>query len=117
MRIIPTEGLAVQTLSDRKGAVALDIAVTPELEKEGIARDIIRLIQTTRKDVDLNISDRIALTLDVSDCVRDAVTIHKALIGEHTLADSIEFGNTDACAAKREHELNNETVHIGVSKI
>ena len=69
MRLIPTEGLAVQTLADRDGAVALDTNVTPDLEREGLARDVVRLIQTSRKEADLNIADHIRLTIAASDTV------------------------------------------------
>jgi isoleucyl-tRNA synthetase len=43
--------------------VALDTTVTPELHAEGVARDLVRLVQQARKDADLDVTDRIALTL------------------------------------------------------
>ncbi|MDP3208454.1 MAG: DUF5915 domain-containing protein, partial [Rhodoglobus sp.] len=49
------------------GFVILDTAMTPDLEAEGLARDIIRAIQDTRKSAGLDVSDRIALTVTGSD--------------------------------------------------
>ena len=46
------------------GFVVLDTAVTPELEAEGVARDLVRAVQQARRDAGLEVSDRIAL--DVS---------------------------------------------------
>ena len=49
------------TLKGAAGLVVLDTAVTPELELEGRARDLIRQIQQARRDAGLDVSDRIAL--------------------------------------------------------
>ena len=45
------------------GFVILDTAVTPELAAEGLARDVVRAVQKGRRDADLDVSDRIALSL------------------------------------------------------
>ena len=45
------------------GFVVLDTAVTPELEAEGVARDLVRAVQQARRDAGLDVSDRIALSL------------------------------------------------------
>jgi len=56
------------------GFVLLDTATTPELEAEGLARDVIRAVQETRKNADFDVSDRIALVLDFADAAEaDAV--------------------------------------------
>src|SRR5690606_23283204 len=47
------------------GFVLLQTALTPELEAEGYARDLIRLIQDERKNAGLNVGDRIVLTAHV----------------------------------------------------
>ncbi|GMA36983.1 hypothetical protein GCM10025876_31870 [Demequina litorisediminis] len=56
------------------GFVLLETALTPELEAEGYARDVIRVIQDTRKAEGLQVSDRIVLTLTVPADRVDAVT-------------------------------------------
>jgi len=117
MRLIATEGLAVQTLSDRDGAVALDTSVTPELEREGLARDVVRLIQTTRKEADLNIADHIRLTIAASDTVKAAVEAHREFVSEQTLADEIVFGDASAEAFAVEHDVDGGKIVIGVQKV
>ncbi len=47
----------------RGGFVVLDLALTPELEAEGVARDLVRAVQQARRDAGLDVSDRIALTI------------------------------------------------------
>ena len=49
------------------GFVLLDTATTPELEAEGLARDVIRAVQETRKNAGFDVSDRISLELDFAD--------------------------------------------------
>ncbi len=70
------------------GFVVLDTGLTPELESEGLARDLVRAVQQARRDAGLDVSDRIALTLGGSDAVVSAATTHEALIAEETLATS-----------------------------
>jgi isoleucyl-tRNA synthetase len=68
------------------GFVLLDTTITPALEAEGFARDIIRLVQDERKNAGLDVSDRIRLTLTVPEERLAAVAAHRALISRETLA-------------------------------
>jgi isoleucyl-tRNA synthetase len=67
------------------GFVILDGDVTPELEVEGAARDLIRAIQQTRKDSGLDVSDRIRLTIAGDDATLAAIAAHEELIKSETL--------------------------------
>lgn len=67
------------------GFVILDGNLTAELEVEGRARDLIRLIQQTRKDSGLDVSDRIRLTISADSDTLAAVSSHEALIKSETL--------------------------------
>jgi isoleucyl-tRNA synthetase len=80
---------AVAFLGDG-GFVVLDTAVTPELEAEGLARDVIRAVQQARKDADLDVSDRITLTIVGDPAAVDAVSTHRELIAGETLATALE---------------------------
>ncbi|GGD15215.1 isoleucine--tRNA ligase [Nocardioides daphniae] len=68
------------------GFVVLDTRVTPELAAEGIARDVVRAVQQARKDAGLEVSDKIALTLDGDEAVRAAVVAHESLIAAEVQA-------------------------------
>ena len=81
-------------LSTQDGLVELDLTVTEELRLEGIMRDVVRLIQQSRKTADLAITDRITLYLHSdSDAVTRAVTAYNNHICEQTLADDAIFTN------------------------
>ncbi|HEX4091708.1 MAG TPA: isoleucine--tRNA ligase [Trebonia sp.] len=71
------------------GLIALDTAVTPELAAEGIARDVIRVIQQARRDASLDVSDRIALVVGADDPVASAVRAHADFIAVETLATAL----------------------------
>jgi len=72
------------------GFVVLDTAVTPDLEAEGLARDVIRVVQQARKDAGLDVSDRIALTVVGDPAAVDAVAAHRDLIAGETLATTLD---------------------------
>ncbi len=73
------------------GFVVLDTLVTPELAREGLARDIIRAVQDARKKAGLDVSDRISLTITGSQAVWEATVAHQDLIIAETLA--AQFGS------------------------
>jgi isoleucyl-tRNA synthetase len=71
------------------GFVILDTVTTPDLEAEGLARDLVRIVQDTRKAAGLDVSDRIELTiLSSSDTDVASLTTFGDLIGAETLATS-----------------------------
>ncbi|QYG11254.1 isoleucine--tRNA ligase [Microbacterium sp. PAMC22086] len=72
------------------GFVLLDTTTTPELEAEGLARDVIRAVQETRKNADFDVSDRIQLVLRFQDDVDTAAVVSAfdlAGIAAETLAE------------------------------
>jgi isoleucyl-tRNA synthetase len=84
----PRAGWAVATEAGE--TVALDITVTPELRREGRAREVIRLVQEARKNDGLDVTDRIMLHWSASDPeVAAALTEHAELIAGEVLA--VEF--------------------------
>ncbi|WP_344319057.1 isoleucine--tRNA ligase [Actinocatenispora thailandica] len=90
----PREGWAVATESG--ATVALDLAVTPELRRAGLAREAIRLIQEARKASGLQVSDRIAVRWDAGEAeTSDALTEHAALVADEVLAVDFAHGTGD----------------------
>jgi isoleucyl-tRNA synthetase len=79
---------------DGGGFVVLDTVTTPELESEGLARDVVRAVQQARRDADLDVSDRIVLTLGADTVAGDAVRTHQDLIAGETLATTIDVVET-----------------------
>ncbi|WP_219836372.1 isoleucine--tRNA ligase [Paenibacillus sp. R14(2021)] len=72
--------------------VAINTDITPELEQEGLVREVIRAVQDTRKKLDLPIEQRIALTLEVDAELHAALQAFESVLFENVLLSSMEFG-------------------------
>ena len=76
--------------------VQLDVTLTPELKREGLAREVVRFVQNARKSAGLNVDDRIELSLTTDDDeLTRAIDEHAGAIRQETLAiilDSIKDG-------------------------
>lgn len=93
--IIDTE----QVVGKNLPKVTLDIKLTSALKREGMAREVIRNVQSARKQAGLNIDDRIALGLATDDAeLRRTLKEHDQLIASETLATDIAFDRTFAHA-------------------
>jgi isoleucyl-tRNA synthetase len=102
---------------DQGTFAALDTTVTPELEREGIARDFNRHGQELRKSLDLQVSDRIEVEFAASDRVRAAVAEHAAYLREELLADRIHAAAPDSPpAGAQEARIAGERVLLAIRK-
>lgn len=100
VRLDMKEGVAGQAFADNKAVVTLNTNLTPELKREGMARDFVRLVQTLRKEKDFNISDRIELCWQTENAeLAQALEENKSYISEQVLAvktqSSCTGGTTD----------------------
>jgi len=86
-----------RTLPDHAGIIILDDRVTADLEQEGLARDIVRVIQNARKSAALEITDRIRLSLFSGPEALEAIENHRSDIMAQTLAIELTaYTSTDA---------------------
>jgi isoleucyl-tRNA synthetase len=93
LRLQPADAESSATLPGSVGVIVLDTRVTPELAAEGVARDVVRVVQQARRDAGLAVSDRIGLVLAASsEELRAAVETHRDLVMGETLATELEFG-------------------------
>ncbi|WP_419908855.1 isoleucine--tRNA ligase [Candidatus Poriferisodalis sp.] len=87
----PADASTTSVLEAQQLVVILDTTVTPELEAEGAARDLIRSVQQKRKDRDLDVTDRISLRVRWSPADLGAVRQHESLIAAAVLATEVEW--------------------------
>lgn len=97
---VASDDQASTGLGNHAGVVALDIVVTPELELEGRARDLIRLVQQARRDADLHVSDRIDLTITAGVEWAAALAAHEQLVASETLSTTVSSVAADDPAAE-----------------
>ena len=92
--------------------VVLNTEVTDELQREGISKDVIRIVQNQRKAIDCGYTDRIAICVSpTGEEVKQAIEEHRQTICEETLADTLEFKTDEGDGANSEHGM------VWVSKV
>lgn len=112
----PKIAKGAQALPSQDALVVLDLTLTPELIAEGLARDVVRMVQESRKKADLHISDKISLIITAPDAVQQAVSGFTDYIAGQVLAESVAVGSS-AGDFSFEHELEGEKVVISFSKV
>jgi isoleucyl-tRNA synthetase len=90
-----TELEGVKVLNDGSLTVGFDTKVTQELLEEGIARDIVRSIQNLRKESGFEVSDRIRLTWDGDEVIKQVFEHFGPTIAKETLSNSMSFATLD----------------------
>ena len=93
--------------------VALEVELTDELLKEGMARELINRIQNLRKDSGLEITDRINVTIQPNEQVEASVREFGQYIMTQVLADGIGFGDNDGA----EIDFDDFKLNIQITKI
>ena len=115
LRLVAVETEASSTLPGGDGVVVLDTVLTPELEAEGLARDLVRAIQQARRNAELDVSDRIEVTLGlVWPELAAATAAHSSFITTETLTYSIEV--SDDVAHEANAEVDGRPLHVTVTK-
>ncbi len=101
--------------SDAGVTVALDLELTPELRREGIAREVVRIVQDARKAAGLRVTDRIELGIESSGEPAESISLFADYVRDETLAvklihDGLEGG------FRREVDIDGTPVAVTVAK-
>jgi len=94
--------------------VALDIQITPELQQEGDARELVNRVQNIRKEMGLALTDRILLKVQLREELRQAIINYNNYICREILADSIEW--VPDLEGGTEVDINEELLKVDVIK-
>ena len=116
LQLVTPEGTQSQRLSGQ-GAIILDTFLTPALEQEGLARDLVRLIQQTRKEAALNISDRICLWLEAGGDLQQAALTHQGMIQSETLTTEMIFGKSSGSEFTVASHIQGHPLTIALAKV
>ncbi|WP_327701137.1 isoleucine--tRNA ligase [Streptomyces decoyicus] len=92
LRLVADGPGAAAALPGGSGLIVLDVEVTEELAAEGTARDLVRVVQQARRAAGLQVTDRIALTIDLPGATAARIRPYEALLVAETLAESLVFG-------------------------
>jgi isoleucyl-tRNA synthetase len=109
-----SEGLA--TAVEGGQAVAVSTTLTPELEDEGLARELVRRIQDMRREAGFDLSDRITTWFSGSAAIARVFGTHGAYIAAETLSTSLVDGTPPSDAHTAEHDLEGVRVTLAVQR-
>jgi len=112
VRLKPKEGYAVAT--ERALLVGVDVVITPELEKEGLARDVVRRIQNMRKEAGFEIADRITTYYQAGPKLKEVFADYGDYIAAETLSTALVEGAAPEGAYTGQFKLGGEELVLGV---
>ncbi|GIL13476.1 MAG: isoleucine--tRNA ligase [Chloroflexota bacterium] len=108
------EGFAVA--QDSGYLAALDTRLTDELVMEGLAREVVRRVQTMRKEADFNIADTIHIRYAASEQLSRAITRFMDYIRAETLGESLEAGEPGDGFHRQDFSFDGETLSLAVKR-
>ena len=106
---------SVDWSTDGDKSIALDTEITDELRLEGLAREVVRFVQSARKDAGLDVDDRIHLSLNTdSEELNKAIKEHTSYICKETLTTKLDNSVTDGYSS--EHKMQDTVLKINLEK-
>ena len=103
--------------SEGKLTVALDITVTDELRREGVARELINRIQNIRKDSGFEVTDKIRVEIQALDLVSGAVAEYAGYIAQQTLAVEVKCADSPQGDVVVDSDVDDNPLKIAVTRI
>jgi isoleucyl-tRNA synthetase len=103
-------------VEDKGYLAALNTTLTPELIREGLMRDVVRLVQNARKNAGLEVSDFIELSLESDGELQKALEEHKDTIMYEVLAKNVTFGSVSEPLYSEEAEVEGNTLRLSLKK-
>lgn len=96
--------------TEGKVTVALDVTISEELKREGIAREFVNRVQNLRKESGLEVTDKINLYIGSHLLLDDAILEHKAYIASQTLALEVFIVSGEPLVEGKEVEIDSDSV-------
>jgi isoleucyl-tRNA synthetase len=115
---VRTHGREGYAVAEDKGiVVGVDVTLTPELTREGLARDLVRRVQSLRKEADFQLDDRIVTYFDASEELRAVVDEWKDYIRAETLSMDLVAGPVPGNVDRQESfKLDSYPLVVGVKR-
>lgn len=114
VKTLAKEGFAVA--EDGPYVAALVTDLTPELVREGMAREFVRRVQDFRKTANFNVADRILLYLNATPELKQAIEAHRETIMSETLCVEMHFAQSLVTSKMQIEEFDGERVTIAMVK-
>jgi isoleucyl-tRNA synthetase len=109
----PAEGTAFAY--EAPFGVSLDLDITPDLRREGLVREFVHQVQLVRRDLGLDVTDRISLAISGPEELLAAVREHEEYLAEELLATTVEFGV--ASEGSRTVSVDGSEANVSLAKV
>ena len=103
--------------TEGKLTVALDITVTEELKREGVARELVNRIQNIRKEADFAVTDKIRVEIEATEAVVDSLAVWADFVGQQTLALEVKAVAEPTGSVVVDSDLDEEPLKIAVTRL
>jgi isoleucyl-tRNA synthetase len=103
--------------SEGKLTVALDITVTDELRREGVARELINRIQNIRKESGFEVTDKIKVEIEAKELVAGAIEQFASYIASQTLATEVKAAAAPQGEIVAQSDVDDEPLTIAVTRL
>ncbi len=117
VQVLREAGEGYSIAEDSGYLVALDTNLSEDLVREGMAREVVRRVQSLRRDADFNISDHIVLKYQASDKLAQAIQQFADYISGETLSETVEAGEPNDGFHSEQFEIDGETLTVGVKRV
>jgi isoleucyl-tRNA synthetase len=114
VEILSKEISGYKVANEGRLTVALDVSISPELKEEGIAREIISKLQGLRKEMNLDVTDKIQIKIEAHDYIKSSINQFKSYICTELLAASIEFDL--ALSIENTIEVDENRIQVSIQK-
>jgi isoleucyl-tRNA synthetase len=116
---VPREASSARALAGNEMVVSVALELTPALEREGLARDVVRQVQEARKKAGFDVSDHIKLSIGVSHFteLRLAVEEHMDMIAGETLSDDVAVVDGPVADGERATVADGRVFHLRVERL
>jgi isoleucyl-tRNA synthetase len=105
-----------QAVTNRFITIDLPCDLDQDLVDEGLAREIVSRIQKTRKESNLNVSDRITVSIKANENIERIIKKHQQYIGQETLSTHFEFSK-NLTGPSFSHDIDEEKLEISLKKL
>ena len=102
--------------SEGKLTVALDITITEELKREGVARELVNRIQNIRKDSGFEVTDKISVEIEANELTAPAVDSFAQYIAQQTLAVAVKVAEAPQGTFVVDSDIDEMPIKIAVTK-
>jgi isoleucyl-tRNA synthetase len=115
-QIVESEKSHIARTETEDAVLLLDTTLTPDLEAEGFVREIVRRIQSMRKELDLDVEDRITVEINIDSEKKNALQKWQDYIQGETRSKELSFIDRPSGELVKKWKIDELEVEIGISK-